>query len=440
MKKSFIHILSAAAAFLFVSCSVDKIDNPADNGMAEQEFTFEASLTDSSVDPAELTKTNVVNEKEVYWSSGDAINIFNGQRKGKFVNNSKVASKKATFTGSFGPGFSGNKYWAIYPYNENNSLRNDAITFSIPAEQKSAENSFSDGQWPTMACSDGLSLDFYATCSGIQFRVKEKDVTSVTFINKDGKSINGTVKAAWGKDNKPEITEINGTDRIVVTPSDGKTFKENTWYFAVFAPVTMSKGIDVYFQKDNKHCTYTNSESLVFKRNEFRVMDKKDKDYGTKTYTRVEGPAAPKNWEGTYLIVDKDSKMVFDESNTTSYAKAISELDLDKPGKKITSDAFEACEITITRISEKADKYDVKTKSGEFVYWWDSRILHTYDTHTNRFYCTFSIEANSKVKMISTNDGKNADKYCFNYKNSTFSFFSEEKDSRVLLYKLEEKK
>lgn len=446
MKKSFIHILSAAAALLFVSCSVDKIDNPADNGLAEQEFTFEASLTESSTDPADLTKSSIGMEKDkvtqVLWTPGDAINIFIGQKKGKFVNNSKVASKKATFTGSFGKGTSYGKYWAIYPYNENNSLGYSSISFSIPAEQKSAENSFSDGQWPTMACSDGLNLDFYAICSGIQFRVKEKDVTSVTFINKDGKSINGTVKAAWGKNNKPEITEINGTDRIVVTPSEGTSFKTDKWYFVVFAPVTMTKGIEVYFQTDKKHCTYTNSEGLVFKRNEFRVMDKRDTKYEdtkTKSYKMVDGKDAPSSWEGTYLIVDKDSKMVFDESNTTTYSKEITKPALD--AKHIRSNDFEACEVTISRISEKGNTYDVKTKSGKYVYLDHSTILHKSSTHdTNRFYCTFNYQKEGKVSMISTNDGKGAAKYYFSYKNSTFSFFSEEKDSWVLLYKLEEKK
>ena len=305
MKKVLNTILSVAAAILFFSCT-SHLQESVGNELVQKDLTFEASLCESNPTPVSKTSAEIDAGgllTSVLWSKNDAINVFfvanegtGNVTAGKFTNTSETPSERTSFSGSidifsgtFESPVSEQMFWAVYPYDENNSCDGSAITFSIPAKQSCPAGTFADGQWPTMARSNGLNLPFYAVCSGIKFKVLNDNVTSVTFTNKDGGAINGTVTAGWDN-NLPSISSVtDGTAQIVVTPEGTDTFTAGSIYFAVLPTVTMSEGIEVTYKTATSHCTYTNSGEINFTRNKFNTLYDKDEAYeNDPVFTRVD--------------------------------------------------------------------------------------------------------------------------------------------------------
>lgn len=293
MQKALTRILSFGVAFLMLGCTTAQLEESPFTGLVQKELTFEASLSDSGSSPA--TKTGTVLDGEtitaILWSPDDDINVYflGGDEitEGHFRNSSSTASVKTSFRGSIDV-FSGTTeapineqmFWAIYPYSENNKCDGKSVTFNIPAAQSCPAGSFADGQWPTMARSSGLNLPFYAICSGIKFKVAHEGVTSVTFTNRDGGAINGTVTASWSSDNLPEITGVkDGSASITVTPQGSDTFVAGSLYFVVLPVITMTEGIEITYKTATAHCTYVNENKIGFARNRFNTLYNKDTDY-----------------------------------------------------------------------------------------------------------------------------------------------------------------
>ena len=281
-------VLPALAALLFLGCSKNQLQEAAANLTVEKELVFTASLCDDGLP----TKTSAVLDgndiKAVLWSPGDDINVFNINGDvvtgGRFININETQSAIADFSGTInlpsGGGAADNSvFWAFYPYSKDNTCTGRGITFTIPAEQSSPSGTFADGQWPTMARSNGLNLAFYSICSGIMFKVAAEGVTSVTFKNRDGVAINGAVTASWDSDGHPSVNSVKGTDSIVVTPSGSETFQVGAIYFAVLPAVTMSQGIEVTYNRAHSYCTYVNAGRIPFTRNNFNRLFGKDTNY-----------------------------------------------------------------------------------------------------------------------------------------------------------------
>ena len=290
MKKALSILSAIAAVAISVGCSVSEIEDSSDSRFVKKAFTFEASLSESS------TKTGTTLNDDgtfssIYWSPNDQINVFFTAgatvNSGCFTNKSETESITASFSGVLEV-FTGTNealvdeqmFWAIYPYSKDNTCNGSAISFTVPANQSSPAGTFAIGQWPTMARSNGFNLIFYGVCSGIKFKVLNEGVTSVTFANRNGNAINGTITAGWDDEDKPEITGIEGgSDQIVVTPQDSPTFEVGQIYFAVLPVLTMDQGIEVTYRTANSSCTYINDSSISFSRNTFNTLYDKDIEY-----------------------------------------------------------------------------------------------------------------------------------------------------------------
>lgn len=319
MRKVLSLLLSVVSAWVFASCTVNEMENPSDACSVKQELTFEASLAESNVSPATVTKTSATLNDDgsfasILWNPNDQINVFftagTSVTSGCFTNKSETDTRTASFsgvievfTGTYENPVDDQMFWAIYPYSENNTCNGSTVTFSIPAEQSSPAGSFANGQWPIMARSNGFNLSFYSVCSGIKFKVLNEGVTSVTFTNKDGNAINGTITASWDSSNHPEITGIEGgTNQVVITPQGSSTFQVGEIYFAVVPVITMSQGIEVTFRTANSSCTYVNDSNISFARNKFNTLYNKDTGYEYEAvYSRVD--TVPSEG-GSYIIVN----------------------------------------------------------------------------------------------------------------------------------------
>lgn len=358
MKKVLPFLLSVASAAVIASCTVNEIESPSDAQTVKQELTFEASLSESGVSPAAETKTGATLNDDgsfasIFWNPNDQINIFftagTSVTSGCFTNKAETNATSASFSGVIDV-FTGTienlvddqMFWAVYPYSENNTCNGSAVTFSIPAEQSSPAGSFAKGQWPSMARSNGFNLAFYAVCSGIKFKVLGEGVTSVTFKNRDGEPINGTVTAGWDSTNRPEMTGIEGgTNQITVTPQGSSTFQVGEIYFVVVPVVTMSQGLEVTYTTARSSCTFVTESSLAFSRNKFKTLYNADTAYESVAgFTRVDTVPAE---GGSYIVVNNgmalrdnggaldkvDVSAALSSDGSTLYANGINVSDIE---------------------------------------------------------------------------------------------------------------
>ena len=329
----------------------------------------------------------------VLWTPGDKINVFftaaGTVTGGMFTNKATSAADKASFSGSiniisgtFENPVSDQMFRAIYPYDKENTCDGSAITFSIPAKQSCPAGTFADGQWPTMARSNGLNLPFYAVCSGIKFKVLNANVTSVTFTNKDGGAINGTVTAGWDSNNLPHISSVTGgTAQTVVTPEGTDTFTAGSIYFAVLPTVTMSEGIEVTYKTATSHCTYVNGKSINFERNKFNKLYGKDAEY--------EEDPTPKYYKVTeaeegqsYLIVSNGYALK--NNNGSLGAEAVT----DNGGVIMLTDATKLL-WTAGKPNSTSSGYDGPTFSNGSKYLYrasGSSTLSLKDSGTDKYY------------------------------------------------------
>lgn len=321
-------LLLAVAASIFIGCTVDHIDEGERTVHVGTELQFNARLCDGNPQ----SRTSIVHDGDdilaVLWSPGDDINVFHvfgdAVSGGHFINSADTPSDKTSFCGTMASscwkneGESGSPFfWALYPYSKDNTCNGKEVTFSIPATQSSPSGSFADGQWPTMARSRGFDLSFYSICSGIMFKVAGEGVTSVIFTNRDGGAINGTVTASWDDSGRPVISDVSGTDSIVVTPADAETFKVGDIYYAVLPVVTMTDGIEVTYRTADSYCTYVNGRNIPFQRNTFNRLFGRDTEYTripkTTYYASTEAVSGQ-----SYVLVSNGFALKNDGGNLTA--------------------------------------------------------------------------------------------------------------------------
>ena len=104
------------------SCTKDELSN-VNAVSGPQDMTFVAGTPSS--------RSSLQNGTTVWWTTGDAINIFSGQENNKFTT-ATGGSTVTTFTGKATPN---NSYTALYPYNAEAVCLEGVVTTTLPSEQ-----------------------------------------------------------------------------------------------------------------------------------------------------------------------------------------------------------------------------------------------------------------------------------------------------------------
>ncbi len=286
MKKHYLASTLALAALSLASCTINEI-GVVDKSPAEPQgiyMTFDASLAENNE-----TKTNLVNEDGVYkfpWTPGDAISLFYGSGSNggsKFTSNATAQTSSTKFSGVINVITGGDEdstdetsFWAIYPYNVNNSCDGESLTFTLPSVQTAVAEGIAPNTCPTIAKASGLHLSFYQTCGFFRFTVSEEGIKQVVFTTADYTDIAGTMKCSFGEDGKPVLESVtSGSDRITVNAPNNGTFATGTNYYVIMAPVTMN-GMYVTYVKDDKQATYKISSQVPIKRKVGNWLENRD--------------------------------------------------------------------------------------------------------------------------------------------------------------------
>lgn len=219
------------------------------------------------------TKT-VLQSDGVYWLDGDAINMFYGAKfSGRFATELSAPNKTVEFhgqldviTGSTNEGMSASDFWAIYPYDVENSCDGTGVTLTIPSVQSGMAGTFAPSMNPTVGKSCNLDIAFYNVGSWLMFSVVQAGITSATFESNGNENVTGSVRVTMDSNGHPVSTIVSGSKSIVITPVEG-SFVPGENYYIVLPPQTFSKGFTLTLWKGLLSAKVVVSESISFVRN-----------------------------------------------------------------------------------------------------------------------------------------------------------------------------
>ena len=270
MKK--IHIVCLIATIvLAASCNTSDEYSLNRRGLVK----FHAALVD-----APMSKTVLQSDGSLYWTPGNAINLFFGSSgSARFESDITSPSAQSNFIGSL-DGFLPNGidyFWAIYPYDADNSYDGSSVTITLPDEQTAVAGTFADDLFISVARSVDYTLQFYNVCGGVKFSVANEGIKYVTLKGNGGEVLAGHVKVAFGSDGKPYVQQVvDGETEIRVNAPGGGTFMPGEWYYIVALPTTFSSGYTMDFYKDELFVERTTESPIAINRSVWGKLPQAD--------------------------------------------------------------------------------------------------------------------------------------------------------------------
>ncbi len=248
--------LTAFAMLFGISCSRQEQDVilPSDETIGEK-MTFKACFGENDETRSVLISDETDNIWPIHWTPGDAINIFYGNRSHARFETSEeltVAAPTAEFVGylqvATGTSENGDEpttqdFWAVYPYDENNSCDGSSVTLTIPSIQPGVAGTFANHLNPTVAVSPNLGLAFYNVGSWFVFTLTQEGVVSATLEGADGETLVGKVKVSMDSSNHPRIDQVTEGKKLVTMTPEGDSFQTGQFYCMVILPGTYNNGL-----------------------------------------------------------------------------------------------------------------------------------------------------------------------------------------------------
>ena len=217
----------------------------------------------ATIEDTDDTKT-FLNDKEVYWTSGDRIAVFMNKtlRKRFEVSSESVGTKEGTFLYDSdyivtGKSVAISNNVAYYPFSEVTcAVSGGTYTLSnvtLPSTQNYASASFGQGAFPMVAVTsdtDDLDFAFKNLCGVLVLQLKGSgSVKSITVKGNSNEILSGkaTVTASYGK--TPEITLLSDGSKTVTLDCGESGVKLQsttpTSFFIALPPVSFDKGFTI---------------------------------------------------------------------------------------------------------------------------------------------------------------------------------------------------
>ena len=187
----------AAAALVAVQCKNAEKDAPAARRQGKM-ITIEASL-----EQPVPTKTSLNSARQVLWSAGDKIRVYNASHPDGVVFTLEAASA-GTVMGQFtGEALSGSgPFYAVYPAEAGGKLSEGSIAVTLPARQTYVEGSFGSGAAVSVARGESQSgLLFKNVLGGVSFSLTgEKAISGVRLQTKGAEALSGAGSVSMSGD------------------------------------------------------------------------------------------------------------------------------------------------------------------------------------------------------------------------------------------------
>ena len=290
-----ITLLTALALVFAASCQRIEETTVQDGSVSDEQITIEATIAEtnpSATVPGDEPQTKTAlqeNGVDIWWTPGDAINVFYGSASsGKFTSSLTEPQALAAFSGSVGTvtgtaqeGMGAQTFWGVYPYDAANTCDGSSVTLKILGTQVASPGSFGKGMNPSVANSPGLGLSFYNVGSWFRFSVTQSGITSATFSGNNGEILAGKVTVKMDSDKKPLISKVaDGKTSITVTPEGGGSFVPNKYYYITLIPQTIGGTgytLTLYKGAMVANCVVADpAKTYAFKRSEYRSKTNAD--------------------------------------------------------------------------------------------------------------------------------------------------------------------
>ena len=302
-------ILSAFLAVLIsvfcVSCGNLYEDERASSGVVSNDGVLRAGIEGVE------TRTYIDNECHIHWNHDDRISVFygndenvecrfegaTGDREGDIspvvaLDNSKYAILDAIY--------------ALYPYSKDVVLQEeDLLTFTLPAVQSYAEDSFGPGAHAMVAVTNSLesrSLQFRNVCGSLKLQLwGDAKIKSIRVKGNNNETLSGeaSIVASYGA---VPVLSVGSNGGKVVTLNCGNGVQLSgdkdapTVFWVVLPPVIFTKGFTVEIEDFNG--------SIVTKSTDKRVVIERNNIQPMKSFEVATAPIKPANNEIWYTTSD----------------------------------------------------------------------------------------------------------------------------------------
>lgn len=197
----------ALVVLLVVQCKNAEQDGPATQTRGKQ-VTIMATL-----EQPVGTKTSLSSDREVLWSVGDQIRVYNGGTPEGIVYT--LTDGDGTTAGKFtGDPLTGEgPFYAIYPASAGGTLGENGIAVTLPSRQEYAAGSFGSGAAVSVAKADKIKkLNFKNVLGGVSLAVtSSKAFSGIRLQTKGDEALNGSGTITLGEED-PAITVTRTSD------------------------------------------------------------------------------------------------------------------------------------------------------------------------------------------------------------------------------------
>ncbi len=246
MKRIYILIM-AGAAVLAASCAKENVQSGKEGGKTVEYVDLQlSSLLEGQTSQSTKTAVNPDNGS-VSWSEGNKISVFDNSATAESHNNCFEFAGDSKFSGQVPE--DATEFYALYPYSENASFSDGAISTTLPAEQFAAAGTFADNVAVMAGKVDGSAIKFKNICSHIGFTIAEgiTDVQSITLMGNGSEALCGTFSVTF-TDGEPAVTVSNPETYVRLYNKNDSALAAGTYYFTIL-PVEFSKGFTVILTK-----------------------------------------------------------------------------------------------------------------------------------------------------------------------------------------------
>ena len=203
------------------------------------------------------TRTHLNDSKQVVWSEGDALSVFDAQGINQpFELTNGFGTTTAKFEGTVTPS-SVTEYYAVYPYGAGYAISGGTVTgVVLPSSQTAVAGGF-DKAAAIMTCHTTTgNLPFKQLCAFVQITT-ESATKKIIFKANGTESLAGTLDVAIAADGIGTATVTSGgTGTVTLVPASGETTIAAGTYLIAVLPGTLASGFTM-------ECVGTDGNELV---------------------------------------------------------------------------------------------------------------------------------------------------------------------------------
>ena len=189
------------------------------------------------------TRTHLNNSKQVVWSEGDALSVFDAQGINQpFELTNGFGSTTAKFEGTVSAGCVTN-YYAVYPYGAGYAISDGTVTgVVLPSSQTAVAGGF-DKDAAIMTCHTTTgNLPFKQLCAFVQITI-ESAAKKIVFKTNGTESLAGTLSVAIDEEGIGTATVTSGgTGTVTLIPAGNEESIAAGTYLIAVLPGTLTQG------------------------------------------------------------------------------------------------------------------------------------------------------------------------------------------------------